>query len=610
MSTGTLKIHSENILPIIKKWLYSDKDIFIRELVSNSCDAIQKVKVLRDHAEIEVKDEEFRIDIIADKENKTLTFKDTGIGMDADEVEKYIAQIAFSGAEDFLAKYKTSEEKDQIIGHFGLGFYSAYMVADKVEIDTLSYKEGAMPALWSCAGSSDYEMSSGARQARGTTITLYVTDDSLEFLEVDKLKEILTQYCSFLPYPIYLNDEHINNKAPLWVKPASECTDEDYKDFYRQLYPMEPEPLFWIHLNVDYPFHLKGILYFPKIHPGFEVKKNGVKLYCNRVYVSDNCSDILPDYLTVLRGAIDSPDIPLNVSRSYLQMDRTVRQLATHISKKLCERLSSQFKSDRDAFIKTWSDIELVVKLGALQDDKFYERVQDFLLWKNSEGSWTTIEELLERQGTKDSANDITKVFYTQDEENPSHFLELYRQKGLEVIFTTSMVDNALITAVERKKNNVKFQRIDGAIDDAILDSKQDPNEEKDIDVSKFAEFAKSALINENLDVEAKSLSSETLPGFILIDEGQRRMREYFAMSSQQKMPDLCKRTFVLNTNSNLVKMIKKLSEKECDLSKDLIKEVYDLSLIAHKEMDAGNLNQFITQSNQLLEKLVTKLIN
>ena len=352
---GKLKIHSENILPIIKKWLYSDKDIFVRELVSNSCDAISKLRKLTNDA-----NETWRIDIKIDKENRTLTFSDNGLGMNHDEVETYISQIAFSGAEEFIQKYQSDKEEDQIIGHFGLGFYSAYMVAQNVEIQTLSHKDGADPMHWSCDGSVDYTLEKGSRETRGTDVVLHLSKEEDEYLDDTRLRQILHHYCSFLPYPIFLNDKQINEKPPLWMKPASECTEQEYLDFYRHLFPMEPDPLFWVHLNVDFPFNLKGILYFPKLAQDGELKKETIQLFCNRVFVSDNCRDLLPEYLTILRGAIDSPDIPLNVSRSYLQMDRTVRQLGSHISKKITDRLAALYRSEKEKFLTYWEDIELI----------------------------------------------------------------------------------------------------------------------------------------------------------------------------------------------------------------------------------------------------------
>ncbi len=374
MEKGTLQIHSENILPIIKKWLYSDRDIFVRELISNACDAIQKTKILRDQGELDIKDEDYRIEVEIDKNAHVLKFIDNGIGMDAEEVKKYIAQIAFSGAEEFLSKYTSQNEQEQIIGHFGLGFYSAYMVADLVEIQTLSYKPNAQPVMWRCDGSSSYEIDSGHRQARGTEITLFIGKDHEECLDASYIEKILRNYCSFLPYPIYLNGKRINERTPLWTKSPSECVQEDYLQFYRYLYPMEEDPLFWLHLNVDYPFTLKGILYFPKMRRDFDPNKSSVSLYCNRVFVSDNCKDIIPNYLMMLKGIIDSPDIPLNVSRSYLQTDRTVRQLANHISKKVTDSLSALYKTERERFLQAWQDASLVVKLGILEDEKFLRK--------------------------------------------------------------------------------------------------------------------------------------------------------------------------------------------------------------------------------------------
>ncbi|MBX3719884.1 MAG: molecular chaperone HtpG [Parachlamydiales bacterium] len=605
MAQGTLKIHTENILPIIKKWLYSDKDIFIRELVSNACDAMQKCKVLREHNQIEAIDDEFRIDIVIDKEKRTLTISDTGIGMTAEEVEKYIAQIAFSGAEEFLGKYKTKDEKDQIIGHFGLGFYSAYMVAEKVTIDTLSYQNNSAPVFWSCDGSSEYQIDAGSRSKRGTDITLHIDKENDEFLEEGKIRSILQQYCAFLPFPIYLNGTHLNSKQPLWIKPANECTEQEYLEFYRALYPMDPDPIFWIHLNVDYPFHLKGILYFPKITRRFDWNHSLIKLFCNRVFVSDNCKDLIPDYLMVLRGAIDSPDIPLNVSRSYLQMDRTVRQLSSHIAKKVTDRLSSLYTSDKEKFIEAWPDIEMIIKLGILQDEKFYERSKEFLVWKNLSDEWTTVEQYLERN----KENYKGKVFYTSDDKNHSHFLELYKSKGIEVLQATTLIDTPLINFLESKLEDVQFQRIDGSIDESILD----PSREKTLldaegktEASKIADFIRTKLQNEHLNVEAKSLSSDNVPAFIVVDEEMRRMRETLALSQQSLPPSLMsKRTFVVNTNNKLVQSIFAMKEQNPELANEMVHHLYELSLLSQKELEPSAISQFVSRSNKVLEHLM-----
>lgn len=607
MSKQKLQIHSENILPIIKRWLYSDKDIFIRELVSNACDAIHKVKILQDQGIIQPNGEDFKIQILINKDDHTLKFIDNGIGMDAEEVEKYIAQIAFSGAEEFIGKYKSNDEKDQFIGHFGLGFYSAYMVAQKVEINTLSYKPDAQPVFWSCDGSSDYEIEKGTRQTRGTEITLFIDKDSDEFLEESKLRDILKHYCSFLPYPVYLGETLINSQAPLWTKPASECTTEDYLEFYRYLYPMDEDPLFWVHLNVDYPFHLQGILYFPKIRRDFDMSKSSVQLYCNRVFVSDNCKDIIPNYLMVLRGVIDSPDIPLNVSRSYLQMDRTVRQLANHISKKVSDSLNTLYRTEKEKFLACWSDVSMVVKLGILEDDKFYDRVKDILVWKNTQGEWTTIEDYLSRN--KEKTKD--RILYTKDASHSAHVLDVYREKGVEVLCTESPLDPYMMQFLEKKLSPVTFQRIDAMIDDSILDK----DKEKTVldasgksEASHLADFIRGKLADEKIHVEAKSLASEALPGFVVIDESQRRMRDYLLQLDPKegldKMKLLKAHTFVVNTNNPLMAAIQKLDQVDSDLAKDLVQQAYELSLLSQREMDPTDLNDFVLRNNRVLEKL------
>lgn len=611
MEKGTLQIHSENILPIIKKWLYSDKDIFVRELVSNACDAIHKVKVLRDQGLIEAKDEDFRIDIDLNKDNHTIKFSDNGIGMDAEEVKKYIAQIAFSGAEEFLTKYKSNEEKDQIIGHFGLGFYSAYMVAEKVEINTLSFKEKSEPVLWICDGSSEYEMETGTRETRGTEITLFVGKEHDEYLDPAHLRKTLNHYCSFLPYPIYFNGERINKQAPLWIKPPSECTQQDYLDFYHYLYPMEEDPLFWVHLNVDYPFHLQGILFFPKIKRDMDLNKSSVQLYCNRVFVSDNCKDLIPNYLMVLRGVIDSPDIPLNVSRSYLQMDKTVRQLANHISKKVSDSLATLYRTDRDRYIKSWPDTSAIVKLGSLEDEKFYERVKDLIIWQNTDKNWTTISDYLEKNREKNK----DKIFYISDEKHAKHFLDIYKQSGTEVLCADSPLDSYLIHFLERKLSPVVFQRIDAEVHENILDKTREKtvlDSEGKTEAVKLADFVRSKLADEHIEVEAKSLTTDTLPGFIMMDEKQRRMRDYMmrlAPEERGSVPFFSKKTFVVNTNNNLFSSIQKLDQKNSDLAKELTKEVYELALLSHREMDPEAMHEFVSRSNRILEALTKEAL-
>jgi molecular chaperone HtpG len=602
MTKKNLEIHSENILPIIKKWLYSDKDIFARELVSNACDACQKVKILSDRSEIQTEGVQFRIDIKINKEAKTLEISDNGIGMTEEEVQKYIAQIAFSGAEDFVSKYTSNDEKDQFIGHFGLGFYSAYMVSSKVEINTLSYKSHSKPVFWSCDGSSEYIIEDGTKPTPGTAITLYIDKDSEEFLEESKLRQILNHYCAFLPYPVYLNDEQINKSFPLWIKAPSDCTEEEYLEFYKVLYPMNEDPLFWVHLNVDYPFHLKGILYFPKLKKNYDLDKNTVKLYCNRVFVSDNCKDVIPNYLMALEGIIDSPDIPLNVSRSYLQMDKTVKQLSSHISKKVSDSLGNLYRNENKRFSEAWEDVGFIVKLGILEDEKFYDRVKDFLVWKNIDSSWTTITDYLEKNREKIA----DKVIYTKDEKHLSHVVNIYRDKGIDIICAEHPIDQYVIQYLERKLSPVVFQRVDAALDDHILDTTREKNES-----STVAEFISQKLQDINIEVVAKSLSNDLLPGFIMMDEGQRRMRDYMSqMNPVQNDKTLMfgKRTFVVNTNNQLINAIQKLDEKNPELAKDLVLQTYELSLLSQAEMNPKLFNEFIERSQKILGELAEQL--
>ncbi|MBN1914991.1 MAG: molecular chaperone HtpG [Parachlamydiales bacterium] len=596
MSKKQLSIHSENILPIIKKWLYSEKDIFLRELVSNATDAIHKVKLLASQGKATV--EEFRIDVVLNKEKKTLTISDNGIGMTSEEVEKYIAQIAFSGAEDFLKKYETGVEKDQIIGHFGLGFYSAYMVAEKVEITTLSYDTTQDPVFWSCDGTSSYTIQKGTRTKAGTDIILHLSSDNTEYLEEEKIRSILLHFCPFLPFPIFLNDKPLNNKPPLYLQSPSEIKDEEYLAFYHELYPLDPDPIFWIHLNVDYPFHLKGILYFPKITKNFDYQKSSIKLFCNRVFVSDHCKDIFADYLTILKGALDSPDIPLNVSRSFLQVDKSVRQLSAHISKKIADRLKTLYATEKEKFEQFYPDIELIIKLATLQDEKFYERSKEFLIWKNTNGVYTTLENYLARQ--KD------KVFYTND----LHLsvLKLFQEKNIEVLLSESFMDIHLMNFLEDKMK-IKFQRIDGDLDPALLDPSKEKsllNSEGKSESAQIADFFRKNLNIKELEIEAKSLSSNTLPGFLLLKEEERRMRDYFQLQGHNF--DHTKKTFIINTNSSLIANIIKISSKKPALAEQMVHQIYETALLSQKELQPSNLEGFINRSHSILEELTKQM--
>lgn len=610
MQKGKLQIHSENLLPIIKRWLYSDRDIFLRELVSNACDALSKLKILRDRGECEFSDDSMRIDVKIDKEAKTITVIDTGIGMSAEEVEKYIANLAFSGAEEFVKKYESKTSDDQIIGHFGLGFYSAYMVANLVEIDTVSYREGSQAVHWTSDGSTDYEIEDGKRDGRGTEITLHVNEDNTEFLDAAKIRSMLTHYCSYLPFPIYLNDARINDHEPLWVKAPSECKDEDYLAFFRHLYPMEQDPLFWIHLNVDYPFHLKGILYFPKLRRDFDPSHSNIQLYYNRVFVTDNCKDIIPDYLMMLKGTIDSPDIPLNVSRSSLQMDRTVRQLSTHISKKVSDRLSTFYKSDREKFLNCYKDIEVIIKLGVIQDDKFYDRMKECLVWKTLDNEWITAEQYLETY--KDKAP--SKLYYTNSIEENSAFLQLYKDQKIAVLQATGPVDVHLMSFLEGKLAPAKFQRVDAAVDELLIDKSKE-NTLLDADGKtvggKLGEAIASLLKMDNLSVEAKSLASATLPGFLVIDENMRRLRDYMRLTQSTESMDLGpqKMVFVVNSNNALIKKVYAMSNNNRSLAEKLMRHLFDLAKLNQKEMTPKETHTFTQDSAALIEELASRSV-
>jgi len=486
------------------------------------------------------------------------------------------------------------------------------MVADMVEIDTLSYREGSTAAKWRCDGSPEYTLEQGTRSTRGTTIVLHIGEDGMEYLNEDRLRSILKQYCSFLQYPIYLHDERINSHEPLWIKTPAECSKNDYLAFYRFLYPMEEEPLFWVHLNVDYPFHLKGILYFPKLRRDVDQRMDSVNLYCNRVFVADNCKDILPDFLMVLRGAIDSPDIPLNVSRSTLQRDRTVSQLSSHITKKVSDSLSQVFKEERQRYIDAWSDVEIIVKLGLLEDDKFYNRIKDYLIWKNTDGEWTTLNEYLERNRDKTGG----KILYTNDSKQAFEFLQIYHEKDIEVLHSNPLVDPMVMSFIEQKENEITFQRIDGGIDDTILDSTREKtilDTDGKTESARLAEFVRLKLDDESVDVEAKSLASNSLPGFVLIDEQQRRVRDYLRKidSSAASAPHngIGKHSFIVNTNSGLINSLQRLNNHDPDLTKDVVRELYQLSLLSQREIPAKELNEFIQRTTGVLEKLTNKVI-
>ena len=625
MAKGNISVDSENLFPIIKKWLYSDKDIFLRELVSNGCDAVTKLKKLASIGEAQIdENEKFKVTVSIFKDAKKLVISDNGIGMTAEEIDKYINQIAFSGASDFLSKYKEEDDKgSQIIGHFGLGFYSAFMVADSVEIDSLSYQDGAKAAKWTCDGSMEFDLTDGDRTERGTTITLNIAEDSEEFLEESTIRQILHKYCAFLPIEIYVEvpeDKHedhcdcghdhdheheddtpsepkpINNTTPLWMKKPSECTDEEYKEFYRNVFMDFNEPLFWIHLNVDYPFNLKGILYFPKINHEFAGQEGQIKLYNNQVFVADNVKEVIPEFLMLLKGVIDCPDLPLNVSRSFLQNDGYVKKISSHITKKVADKLTSIYNNERENYEKYWDYINIFIKYGCLRDEKFYEKVKDVIIYKDIDGKYLTLDEYLDGKEEKD-------VYYVSDPQTQSQYINMFKNQGLNAVVLPSMMDTHFISLVEMKQTGVKFKRIDSAIND-ISDNTEKDDSAKEQE-KKLIEKFKNEIKDDTLKIEVQSLKDDSIPAVILLGEQSRRMQEMYKAYGQQMagMADMFhdEFTLVLNSNNSLIKKIDTLNDEDANL---VIEHVYDLAKISHSPLPAEQMTKFIERSNKLLEKL------
>ena len=614
---GNISIHTENIFPIIKKWLYSDKDIFIRELISNGCDAVSKYKRHVSLGEAEgIDDEKFKVVVSVNKEEGTLTFSDNGIGMTDEEVKKYITQVAFSGAEDFIQKYKDKMgEGNDIIGHFGLGFYSAFMVAKKVQIDTLSYKKEATPVRWICEGGTEYEMGdSDSRETRGTTITLFLDDESKEFLEYYKVRGIIEKYCSFLPTEIFLInvDEEkkkseedkdkdgeptpLNDTNPLWLKKPSECTDEEYKEFYKQVFNEYEDPLFWIHLNVDYPFNLKGILYFPKLKNEFELIEGKVKLYNNQVFVADNIKEVIPEFLLLLKGAIDCPDLPLNVSRSFLQNDRDVSRISKHIVKKVADKLNSIFNNDRDKFDEFWDDIHLFIKFGCLKDESFYEKIKDIIVFKNIEGKHITLKDYLDNAKEKHE----NKVFYVSNEEEQSQYIKLFKEYGLDAVILSSPIDNNFISFLEYKDGNVKFTRVDSDLSDVLKDKDAEENKENN---EKIIELFKSVIGDKMKEYKVESLKNEQTPAMVLLSEYSRRMAEMQAQFGGMGMNIPEEKSLVINGNNPIIKKLVSISDDESKKDKVnmICKQIVDLALISNKSLNSDELDEFINRSNDLM---------
>ena len=654
LEKGNITIHTENIFPIIKKSLYTDHEIFLRELISNSVDAISKLKMASLAGEARGEVPEPEINLAIDKENRTLSITDNGIGMTGEEIKKYINQVAFSSAEEFITKYQKSAK--DLIGHFGLGFYSAFMVAKKVEIDTLSYQEGATPVHWSCDGSPEFELTDSSRSQIGTTITLTLMDEEGEYLEPARIRQLVKTYSDFMPVPIKIDGEVINQQRALWKESSQNLTKEDYLEFYRYLYPFQEEPLLWVHLNTDYPFLLNGILYFPKLRPDVDVSKGQLKLFCNQVFVSEHCEEIIPDFLMPLRGVIDSPDIPLNVSRSALTKDRTVRRIADFIAKKIADRLKSLYNEDAKEYIRCWVDVGTFIKFGSLKEDKFKQQVEDILIYRTTykppetevqvavqtaEGDawqeataktpleaieqegYTTLKAYLERHKERHE----NRVFYCTDPRSQSTYVELYKNQGLEILFFDSFIDtNYFIPFLEREYSDVKFTRVDSELDSTLLEQDQaseiiDPGSNKTRSELIKEIFAK-ALENSRINIKTEALKSDdpqgTPPAIVLLPEAMRRLQEMTAMMQQKAMAFPEEHILMINTNHPLIQQIIQISQgsivtgsgesPSAQLAKMLCQHVYDLALIAQKGFDAEGMQAFVERSNRVLTKLTEKI--
>ena len=614
---GKIRISSENMMPIIKKWLYSDKDIFLREIVANGVDAITKYKKLVEMGEVKPADdsaEEYRIDVRTDEAAKTLTIEDNGIGMTEEEVEKYITQIAFSGAEDFLQKYEKASG-DGIIGHFGLGFYSAYMVASDVEIFTKSYK-GTPAVHWESDGNATYKIGEAEERGRGTKIVLHIADEEKEFLNEYTIRSLLRKYCSFMPYPVYLNakgvkegekdekgnekqaDKPVNNTQPLYLKDPKECTDEEYKAFYRDTFSDYNEPLFWIHLNMDYPFRLKGILYFPKVKEQVQLEKGQVKLYCNQVFIADNIKEVIPEFLMLLNGVIDCPDIPLNVSRSFLQNDRQVQKIAKHITKKVADKLTALFKDDRDRYENCWKDIATFIKFGCLKDEEFYEKVKDIVIFKNLEGKYVPVTDFFGEEISDEDAEkgkQAKAIYYVSDETQQAQYIRLFKDAGLDAIVCDTYIDPHFISFIEYKNpRKCRFVRIDADVDAAL----KAEGEVKQDDYKDLIELVKKHLVNKDIAVKADKLKNADVPAVVNVEEFMRRMSEmnkFYGMTEADAMKNA---TLVLNVANDTVSKLTGLSEEKQEF---IVNQIYYLAMLSYKKLSPDELADFMKRSETLL---------
>lgn len=657
---GSLSINSDNIFPIIKKWLYSDHDIFYRELISNGCDAITKLKKLDMMGEYALPDEyKAKISVVVNPEEKTIQFTDNGLGMDAEEVEEYINQIAFSGATDFIEKYKDKTNDDQIIGHFGLGFYSAFMVADQVHIDTLSYKDGAKPVHWECDGGTEYDMEEGSKAEVGTTITLFLNDDNLRFCNEYEAKEIIKKYCSFMPVEIYFQKagekkeetsekedassnqgELLNDINPLWTKHPNECTKEDYIAFYRKVFKDYKEPLFWIHLNMDYPFNLKGILYFPKINTEYESLEGTIKLYNNQVFIADNIKEVIPEFLLLLKGVIDCPDLPLNVSRSALQNDGFVKKISDYISKKVADKLSGMCKTEKEEYEKYWNDISPFIKYGCLKDDKFCEKMTDYILFKNLDGKYLTLPECLEvnkidvdadtavdENGNKVEAEVVLEdenedqddvkpnknIYYVTDEEQQGQYIQMFKSAKMDAVILKDTIDQPFISQLEAKNEKVRFMRIDADLTEALkAKTSKKAMEELEETAKGLTEIFKKALKKKELAVKIEKLKNKKIASVITISEESRRMQDMMKMYAMPGMDPAMfggngGETLTLNANHPLVQFVMEQNQSE-DASKTtmICEQLYDLAALQNKSFNAEEMSRFVQRSNDIM-LLLTK---
>jgi len=614
---GSISIETENIFPIIKKWLYSEKDIFLRELVSNASDAISKLKKLSDIGEA-VLPEGYkpRIEVLVNKEKGTIAISDNGIGMTGEEVKKYINQIAFSGAKEFIEKYKDKTDENQIIGHFGLGFYSSFMVSEKVTIETLSYKEGEKAVLWESTGNTEYTMQDCEKNTVGTVVTLKIAEDSKEFLDTWKVREILKKYFAFLQYEIYLIDENekkddkkdkeekpINNTHPLWLKNPRDCTDEEYKSFYHEVFFDFNDPLFWIHINMDYPFNMKGIIYFPKLKHEFDTLEGKIKLFYNQVFVADNIKEVIPEFLMLLKGCLDCPDLPLNVSRSFLQNEGYVNKISNHITKKVADKLQLLFKKDRGDYEKYWDDINPFVKYGCMREPKFYEKIKDILIYKTINGKYVTQSEYLEKNNQKDKV-----IYYVNDEKQQAQYINMFKENGIDAVVLNTMIDTHFISFMESQNRDVKFMRVDADIIQNMKadDANNDANKKL---AEKYEKIFKEATGKDKLKLTVESLKNESMPAMILISEHARRFKDmsraFGGLNGNDVFPD--EETLVLNVRNTIIQRIAKLYEEDNRREDALLaaSHVYDLAMLNHRQLDPETMTKFIERSNGLLMRLL-----